>query len=193
MKRVLLAEDDPGSQMVLRSQLAKLAYEVVVASDGEEAWEKYQDIRPSLVITDWVMPRMDGLALSRRIRGAGGEGYTYIVVLTATEKAAGFGPAMEAGADDFITKPCDLAELSVRLRVAERILALQAHVAQLSGLIPICPRCKKMKDYQGAWHPAESYLSHRSEARFSHGICPGCYATIIQPQLDELKRGGGQG
>lgn len=189
---ILLVDDDCGSQMILRSQLTKLGYGVVVASDGAEAWERYCEVRPSLVITDWVMPRMDGLSLCRRIRESTEGGYTYVIVLTATEKTSGFARALEAGADDFITKPCDLAEMGVRLRVAERILALQVHVAQLAGLVPICPRCKKMQDYEGAWHPAESYLSDRSEARFSHGICPRCYATIVQPQLDELKRGSGQ-
>ncbi len=192
LTKILLAEDDPGSQMILKLQLAKLGYGVIVASDGMEAWEKYQEARPSLVITDWVMPRMDGLALCRRIRESAGKQYTYLIVLTATEKSAGFARAIEAGADDFITKPYDLAEIGVRLHVAARILALQVHVAQLSGLVPICPRCKKMRDYQGAWHPAESYLTNRSEAQFSHGICPACYATIIRPQLDELKRCGGQ-
>jgi DNA-binding response OmpR family regulator len=190
---VLLVEDDPGSQMILRSQLTKLGHTVTVASNGKEGWEKYQEVQPSLVITDWAMPVMDGLTLCRRIREAGGKEYTYLVVLTATEKASGFTPAMEAGADDFITKPCDIVELNVRIRVAKRILGLQAHVTQLSGLVPICPRCKKMRDYEGAWHAAESYLTDRSEARFSHGICPQCFETIIKPQLAELKRGNAEG
>ncbi len=192
LTKILLAEDDLGSQMVLRSQLAKLGYEAIVASDGAEAWESFEKFRPSLVITDWAMPRKDGLALCRSIREEAAEAYTYIIVLTATEKTSGFTQAVEAGADDFISKPCDLAEMSVRLGVAERILALQAHVARLSGLVPICPRCKKMRDYEGAWHPAESYLSGRSEAHFSHGICPQCYATVIQPQLAAMKHAGGQ-
>jgi phosphoserine phosphatase RsbU/P len=190
---ILLVEDDPGSQMILRSQLTKLGHTVCIASNGSEGWEKYLEVRPSLVITDWVMPLMDGLALCRRIRENAGKKYTYLIVLTASEKASGFTPAMEAGADDFITKPCDIVELNVRLRVAERILGLQAHVTRLTGLVPICPRCKKMRDYQGAWHAAESYLTDRSEARFSHGICPHCYESIIRPQLEELRRGNEEG
>jgi DNA-binding response OmpR family regulator len=190
---ILLAEDDPGSQMILRSQLTKLGHTVTVTSNGKEAWERFQESRPSVVVTDWVMPVMNGLELCRRIREAGEKEYTYLVVLTATEKTSGFTPAMEAGADDFITKPCDIVELNVRLRVAERILGLQAHVDRLAGLVPICPKCKRMRDYEGAWHAAESYLTDRSEAHFSHGICPRCFETIIKPQLEEMKRAGAAG
>jgi DNA-binding response OmpR family regulator len=193
VKQILLAEDDSGSQMIFRLQLSKLGYDVIVASDGKAGWEKFEQSRPSLVITDWLMPVMDGLQLCRRIREGEGSSYTYIIVLTAMEKASGFAAAIEAGADDFITKPCDIVEMKVRLRVAERILSLQAHVSQLAGLVRICPRCKKMRDYAGAWHAAESYLSDRSEASFSHGICPECYRTIVQPQLDDLNRGEGKG
>ncbi len=192
MTDILLAEDDPVTRMVVRAQLRGLGYGVIVASDGLEAWDRYREAGVSLVITDWDMPRMDGLTLCRRIRGSGEKRYTYIMILTAAEKSSGFTKAAEAGADDFISKPSDLAELGVRLRVAERILSLQAHVAQLSGLVPICPRCKSMRDYEGEWHSAESYLSDRSEARFSHGICPGCFAAIVRPQLDDIRRGGGQ-
>lgn len=186
--KILLAEDDPGSQMILRSQLTKLGHTVTIASNGEEGFRAWGESRPPLVITDWAMPVLDGLELCRRIRGAGEKEYTYIIVLTATEKGSGFIPAMEAGADDFVTKPCDTVELNVRLRVAERILGLQTHVTLLTGLVPLCPRCKKMRDYEGAWHAAESYLTDRTEASFSHGICPRCYETIIKPQLEEMKR-----
>ncbi len=192
MTNVLLAEDDPVARMIIRAQLTRLGYGVTVASDGVEALERYRESGVSLVVTDWCMPRMDGLALCRQIRASGEKRYTYIIILTAAEKVSGFTQAVEAGADDFISKPSDLAEMGVRLRVAERILSLQAHVARLSGLVPICPRCKRMKDYEGAWHSAESYLSDRSEARFTHGICPRCYATIVQPQLDDMRRGGRQ-
>jgi sigma-B regulation protein RsbU (phosphoserine phosphatase) len=186
--RILLAEDDPGSQMILRSQLAKLGHTVTITSNGKEALEAFGETHPQLVITDWAMPVLDGLELCRRSRGAGGKEYTYLIVLTASEKGSGFAPAMEAGADDFITKPCDSAELNVRLHVAERILGLQTHVTQLAGLVPLCPRCKKMRDYEGAWHAAETYLTDRTEASFSHGICPRCYETIIKPQLEAMKR-----
>jgi sigma-B regulation protein RsbU (phosphoserine phosphatase) len=192
MTDVLLVEDDPVTRMILRAQLSRLGYGVIIASDGVEGWERYRETGVSLVVTDWAMPRMDGLTLCQRIRGSGDERYTYIIILTAAEKGSGFSLAVEAGADDFISKPSDLAEMGVRLRVAERILSLQAHVARLTGLVPICPRCKKMRDYAGAWHSAELYLTDRSEARFSHGICPSCFATIVRPQLEDIRRGGGQ-
>ncbi len=190
MTNVLLAEDDPVARMIIRAQLARLGYGVIAASDGVEALERFRETRVSLVMTDWGMPRMDGLTLCRHIRASGEKRYTYIIVLTAAERIPGVTQALEAGADDFISKPSDLAEMGVRLRVAERILSLQAHLARLSGLVPICPRCKRMKDYEGAWHSAESYLSDRTEARFTHGICPRCYATIVQPQLEGMTRGG---
>lgn len=192
MTDVLLAEDDPVTRMIVRAQLTRLGYGVIVASDGLEALERYRETGVSLVVTDWAMPGMDGLSLCRQIRASGGKRYTYIIILTAAEKSSGFTQAVEAGADDFISKPSDLAEMGVRLRVGERILSLQAHVARLSGLVPICPRCKRMRDYEGAWHSAELYLSDRSEVRFTHGVCPRCYATIVRPQLDDIRRGGGQ-
>jgi hypothetical protein len=79
-------------------------------------------------------------------------------------------------------------DLNVRLRVAERILSLQQEVQQLEGLLPICPNCKKIRDEADEWQPVEAYISRRTDAQFSHGICPQCYETIMKPQLEELRR-----
>jgi sigma-B regulation protein RsbU (phosphoserine phosphatase) len=185
---ILLAEDDATSREILATQLARLGHAVEGCVDGEQAWRAFLERKPDLVITDWMMPDVDGLELCRRIRGAGVKAYTYIIILTAMDKKVGYIDGMNAGADDFVTKPCEIVELTVRLRVAERILSLQTHVNRLEGLLPICPRCKRIHTKQQRWEAVESYFSKRTEAQFSHGICPECYESQMKPQLEMIKR-----
>lgn len=187
--RILLVDDDPSSLQIMSSQLKKLGHEAVCASDGDEAWTLFQREPTRLVITDWMMPGMNGLDLCRRIRADGRKEYTYLIILTALDRKVGYLEVMNAGADDFVSKPCDVPELSVRLRVAERILALQTEVQQLEGLLPICPSCRKIQDTQSNWQPVEKYITRRTDAQFSHGICPDCYETFMKPQLEAMKRG----
>lgn len=186
--KILIAEDDDISRDILAGQLKKLGHEVVAVENGAKAWAVFQEGAIQLVITDWQMPELDGLELCRRIRSDPREKYTYVVVLTALDGKVGYLEGMSAGADDFVSKPCDLVDLSVRLRVAERILKLQLEVRQLEGLLPICPHCKKIHDEHDAWQPVEAYIMQRTDAQFTHGICPDCYETIMKPQLEEVKR-----
>jgi phosphoserine phosphatase RsbU/P len=187
--KILFAEDDDGSREILAAQLRKLGHEVLPAADGEEAWEIYNRVHPELVITDWSMPKQSGLELCRNIRTLESQTYTYIIILTGRDRGTGFAEGMDAGADDFVAKPCDLAELGVRLTVAERILSLQTRVASLKEMLPICPRCKKIRDEDQHWQAVESYIARRTEAKFSHGICPDCYESIIKPQLAGMNMG----
>ena len=98
---------------------------------------------------------------------------------------------MAAGADDFVTKPLDRAELHARLRVAERVLGLQQEVKQLEGLLPICSYCKRIRDEGDRWSQVEEYVSRRTEAQFTHGICPECYDRRVLPQIEQAGRGQG--
>ncbi len=186
--QILLADDDASSLQIMASQLKKLEHEAILTSDGEEAWEVYRQRKPQLVITDWMMPNVDGLELCRRIRNFERAEYSYVIILTALDRRVGFLEGMKAGADDFVTKPCDIVDLNVRLRVAQRILSLQTEVQHLEGLLPICPKCKKIYDGENGWVAVESYIMRKTDAQFSHGICPECYDTIMKPQLEEIKR-----
>jgi DNA-binding response OmpR family regulator len=185
---VLVVEDDLISRKVLAAQLRKLGHEVEEAVDGEEAWSKLGAQKFAVVITDWMMPRVDGLELCRRVRAAGPGPYVYIIMVTAIERMAGFVEGMEAGADDFVTKPCSSDELQVRLRVAERIIGLQYEALQLEGLLPICPKCSKIETKEKTWQPVESYIMKTTEAQFSHGVCPSCYEKHMKPQLEAYQK-----
>ncbi|MDW8103776.1 MAG: diguanylate cyclase [Armatimonadota bacterium] len=123
--RVLIAEDDNVSRLILRRALEDLNFSVVAARDGEEAWHLYQQQPFPLVISDWMMPDVDGLELCRRIRAQQNEGYTYFILLTARDSREDRLHAMEVGADDFLSKPLDRAELASRLSVARRILEME--------------------------------------------------------------------
>jgi DNA-binding response OmpR family regulator len=90
---------------------------------------------------------------------------------------------MDAGIDDFITKPVDADELKDRLRVAERILGLRERMYALEGLLPICSYCKRIRNDQEQWSSLEGFIERRSHAEFSHGICPDCYKLEVEPQL----------
>ena len=139
---VLLAEDDAVARMTLSAVLKGLGYEVTEAKHGGEAWGNLQLGYFPIVISDWSMPEVDGPELCRRMRARATDRYSYFLLVTATGGKERYLEGMEAGADDFITKPIDMDELRARLKAAERILGLRQHVQQLEGLLPICAYCK---------------------------------------------------
>jgi len=124
--KVLIAEDDAISRRMLEAFLVKWGYEVVVATQGEEAWGVLQgNDPPKLAVLDWMMPGKDGIELCRGVRQRKGRAYTYILLLTARGHKADIVEGLEAGADDYVTKPFDPYELRARLRAGRRIIELQ--------------------------------------------------------------------
>lgn len=122
----LIADDDPVTRLLLSSALTALGHTVREAANGREAWYAWLTGDYPLVISDWLMPDLDGLEFCRRIRADPRADYTYIVLLTACSGKTNYLEAMTAGADDFITKPFEKDAFAARVRVAERILGLHA-------------------------------------------------------------------
>ena len=180
---ILIAEDEPVTAQVVAATLKGLGYSVTVTHDGSEAWDAWLLAQPRVVISDWQMPELEGVDLCRRIREQRGARYTYFILLTGREGRESFFAAMDAGIDDFMTKPVDREELAARLKVAERILGLREELSALEGLLPICSYCKRIRDTEGKYGSLERYIEQRSGAEFSHGICPECYEKYVKPQL----------
>ena len=134
--KILVAEDDRDSRELLCWMLQKLGYQVVATSNGKEAWEAFRRGRFRLVISDVLMPEIDGLELCRRIRKHKQSKYTYVIIITALIGKKDYLEGMEAGADDFVTKPFDPDELKARLRVAERIISFQELAAATEEVAP---------------------------------------------------------
>jgi CheY-like chemotaxis protein len=199
--RILIADDDPVSRLMLAALLKKAGYETEEAVNGTEAWLVMQrPDAPKLAIIDWVMPEMDGLEVIRRIRAQPMGHFPFLILLTACEKMADILAGFNAGANDYLTKPYHAEELQARLEVGRRMIDLQdrltskiAELGQaleqikiLSGIIPICAGCKKIRDDAGYWQQVEMYISKHSEAKFTHGICPECEKRLYA-ELDEKR------
>ncbi len=185
--KILVVDDDPVSRRKLEGLLQQQGYQVVTASNGREAWDIFRKENISLVITDWIMPEVDGVRLCQMIRGLGRQKYTYIILITVMAGKGSYLEGIEAGADDFLTKPFDPDMLRARLFVAQRILDLQAEVRQLQGMLPICSYCKRIRNDDNLWTQVEAYVSEHSDADFTHGICPECEDKYIRPQFEELE------
>jgi len=128
--RLLVADDDPVSRRLIESALTQCGHDVVAAGNGAEAWRRFQESEFPLVISDWMMPEMDGMELLRRVRSYPRSGYVYFIMLTAKTQKQDVIRGIEAGADDFITKPFDQDELRARLRTGERIIRLEQDLAR---------------------------------------------------------------
>src|ERR1035441_4824323 len=130
--KILLAEDDPVSRLLMRRILEKFGYEVIVAEDGRRAAEILsQPDGPRLALVDWMMPELDGISLCREVRShQTDDSYIYILLLTSKQNSEDVVIGLEAGADDYITKPCQPAELRARLHTGRRILSLEQNLIE---------------------------------------------------------------
>jgi len=122
--KILIAEDDTISRYFLEKTLQQMGHQVTAAKDGGEAWKAFLAGDYPMIISDWMMPEIDGIELCRRIRRQN-KSYSYFMMLTARTSKTDFLDAMTAGADDYLTKPLDADEIAVRIRMAERIIALK--------------------------------------------------------------------
>lgn len=199
--KILIADDDRTSRNMLASMLAKFGYEVEAVADGVRALDAMrQPGAPRLAVLDWVMPEMDGVTVCRRLRETRSDDPPYLILLTALDEKRHVVAGLEAGANDYVTKPFDASELRARIEVGARVVRLQQELAgkirefldaaqqikTLRGIVPICASCKKVRDDQGYWSQVEAYVSEHSEARFSHGLCPDCLEKA-RAELEELK------
>lgn len=182
--RVLVVEDDGAARRALVTAVRILGHECREAQDGLEAWELHQREAADVIISDWQMPRMDGLELCRRTRVSREEGtYTYFILMTGFDDKEHFVRGMEAGADDYHTKPVDLDELRARLTSAARVLSVYRElaeknarlrsdsqasfrVARVDALTQVANRLSMDEDLKALWARAERY-GHR----YSMGIC----------------------
>ena len=200
--QVLIAEDDRVTGEILARTLQRWNYETAVVGNGTQAREHLRTINaPTLAILDWMMPGMDGPDVCRRVRSELPLANMYLLLVTARESRGDVIAGLDAGADDYIIKPFDPEELRARVAVGVRVLRLQQKLAervaelqtalssvkQLRGLLPICSYCKRIRGDDQYWQQVEGYIAEHSDAQFSHGICPSCYATI-SAQLDAVSK-----
>ncbi len=187
--RILVAEDDATSRSLLVALLSRWGYAVEAVEDGVAALERFRKPDPpNLAVLDWVMPRMDGIEVCQRLRQEGVVTPLYLVLLTARGEKTEIIRGLQAGANDYVTKPYDPDELRARIGVGQRVIELQealaarlreleeaqAHIKTLQGVLPICMHCHKIRTDHAGWEQLEHYISQHSEAQFSHSICPEC-------------------
>lgn len=170
--RILIVDDDAANRLLLSRTLSKWGYEVAEARDGHEAWEMMQRTKFRFVISDWMMPRVDGPELCRRIRTADFDGYTYVLLLTSIDNKDALIQGLEAGADDFMVKPFHGQELRVRLHAGERVLNLEQTLEE---------RNSSLRQAQAAAH-----ADLRAAAEMQHNLLPPAERTLAGSRFASL-------
>lgn len=191
--KILYVEDENVAREQMSHILKRRAKELFVAKNGHEGLALFREHCPELVLTDIRMPGMDGLAMVKEMRRSCRD--TKIIMTTAFTDLHYMIEAIDLGVDQYVVKPIDIDKLLAAIdkcaeNIGQRNLARQFQaereallfelqaalekVKLLSGFLPICASCKKIRDDSGYWQQIESYIRDHSEAEFSHGICPDC-------------------
>jgi len=198
--KVLIVEDDPFFLRVLQRRITSEGYQVLTAGDGREGMKAIVTFEPDLVVSDWMMPEVDGLELCQAVKTGLREAAPYFILLTAKGEISDKLLALETGADDYLTKPCDQGELMARVRAGARIVALtqdlRRTVADLkvanaalaasgpaSGHGPspdgitVCHSCQRISRPDGSWQDVRAYVASQTGSPPGQGTCPDCAAA----------------
>jgi phosphoserine phosphatase RsbU/P len=189
--RVFVVEDDRKVAGFIQTGLEQEGHAVDVLHEGNGAGEQALTIDYDAVVLDVMLPGRSGFQVLRDIRAR--KASLPVLILTAKDSIEERVAGLDAGADDYVVKPFDADELRARVHVGIRVLKLQERLAervaelqtallkvkQLSGLLPICSYCKRIRSDQNYWEQVDRYVAQHSDAEFSHGICPDCFKTVI--------------
>jgi diguanylate cyclase (GGDEF)-like protein len=173
--RILVVEDDLFSQAILKDALERLGYSVVLSGNGRAALELCQQEHFSIIITDWVMPEMDGLEFCRAIRAMPTEHYVFVLLLTSLDKKSELIAGLEAGADEYLVKPVHEVELAARLKAARRLLDLETSLKQLA----------LFDQLTGAYN--RGYLDRQLSKEIQRSWRYGHPLSIVMGDLDHFK------
>lgn len=188
--RLLIAEDESLVGEMVQGIVEGLGHSVLaIAGNGMQAVELTNELRPSLVIMDIKMPDMDGIEAARRIADICP---TPVVVLTAFETPEMIQQVSAAGVGAYLTKPPNAREMDRAITIAmarfgdmmelrranEELKKALFAVKRLSGLLPICSNCKRIRDDKGRWKQVEEYIQNNTQAEFTHGVCPDCAKEV---------------
>ena len=198
--RILYMEDDPGTARLFQKRLGREGYIVDIARDGEEGLAKFDENPYDVVAVDQSMPVVSGLEVIRILASRGP--LPPLLVITGSSDLRSAVEAMKLGASDYIVKDVDSTYLDLLPPVIEQVLHQRrlveererligqlrkalAEVKTLSGLLPICAACKKVRTDKGYWETIEEYIRSHSEADFTHSICPECREKLYGDFLRE--------
>lgn len=198
-RRTILIVDDQPVNIQALSGLFMNDYNIKIATSGTKALDIIMTCKPpDIILLDIQMPEMDGMEALSRIRHMPTEMPPYILILTVMGEEEQIIAGLKAGANDYLTRPFKTGELIARVEVGRRMVEMQdtlvnrleelrkaiSEIKTLRGMLPMCSRCKKIRDDKGYWNQMEVYIRNHTDAEFSHGLCPDCI-KVLYPDLDE--------
>jgi len=202
---ILYVEDEQVTRSAVARMLKRRVLTVYEAENGREGLDLYKQYRPDIVISDIRMPVLDGMEMSKEIKSL--DKNSKIILTTAHSDASILLNSIEVGIDKYIMKPLDMASLFSSVEKCAENIMLEKKIQQqnkekdeliarlqdaldnvkiLSGILPICSSCKKIRDDKGYWQQIESYIREHSEAQFSHGLCPDCLKKLYPNLTQDL-------
>ena len=198
---ILVVDDEPNVLYTIARTLRSVGYVVFEAVTGQECLSVVHEQKPDLVLLDVMLPDMDGYEVCRRIKVDENVRGTFIVMFSAKlTESDNQSEGLEIGADGYLIRPISNRELLARVQSIGRIITAErardlliaelqkalATIKTLTGLLPICSECKKIRNDDGEWEDVELYVKKFSTAEFSHGICPNCFRDLYSEYGDLL-------
>lgn len=187
---ILIVDDNLQNLQYLGNLMVENGYEPAVAKNGAQALDFLQQEKPELILLDIMMPGIDGFEVCKKLKSENSTKNIPVIFLTAKTETEDLVKGFTVGAVDYVTKPFNSAELLARIKTHLELKWAREEIKTLRGIIPICAKCKKIRDDEGLWKQIEVYIEKHSEALFSHGLCPECMERMYGKQEWYKKKRG---